>query len=317
MAPSRDLRTRQTSISGSGETGAGEGSSLAQSSMEVGYQCGLCDQQTGEDAIGCDKCSSWFHPKTDCTGLSSDAINIILTEGGEAIKFICGLCRCKPSSSKRTGPSNSDTSVALTQIFEIVKALAVNVAKMSEVMNRVCESGIQSRETSRAVGSESFGRRELYAELYEFEERKKRAKSIIVKGIEAANDNIFGTKFSQVCGSLIPGDSSEISGDVFCINREKKIFRVTLVSKDHKAELVSKAKSLKDHPEFSNVFISRDLTYKQRQELIEKREVSRSQSNNALLGPPSAILSGANSIPVLTPSIPAPSATGGGRVNFH
>ena len=64
--------------------------------------CGLCNQPTGEDAIGCDQCSNWFHPKTSCTGLSTNAILIIQTEGGEHINYVCSACRCKKKKSNVT-----------------------------------------------------------------------------------------------------------------------------------------------------------------------------------------------------------------------
>ena len=41
----------------------------------------------GNDAIGCDECGAWFHPKTQCIGLRR-AIECILAEGGAGIRFI-------------------------------------------------------------------------------------------------------------------------------------------------------------------------------------------------------------------------------------
>ena len=319
---SRRQRRQNTDIN-SGEAGAGEGS--PESQMEASQQCGLCNLQTGDDAIGCDRCSIWFHPKTDCTGLSSNAISIIQNEGGDAIKFVCSVCRCKAPKNKNPGQASSETNAALSQIFEIVKALAINVAQMSETINRLYlindkpnTLGVQSEGASGSVTSNTnfLTRRELYSELFEFEERKKRASSIVVKGINADDNNSFGTKFSEVCGFLLPEVDGEISGDVFCINRERKIYRVTMASKNHKAELVSKAKSLKDHPEYGNVFISRDLTFKQRQELKAKRDASRSHTSSSRLAP-FPQLSGANATPVSSQSILTSSSQGGSRTSFH
>ena len=65
-------------------------------------------------------------------------------------------------------------------------------------------------------------------------------------------------------------------------------------SKEDKFNLLSNANKLKDHDTFKNVYLSRDLTYQQRQEMIARRAVARNrggtQPNGAgILTPPNTM----------------------------
>ena len=59
--------------------------------------------------------------------------------------------------------------------------------------------------------------------------------------------------------------------DVFHIDQPKDIYRVKCANLDLRNSLVLKAKSLRDSDNYSNVFINRDLTYTQRQELYARQ----------------------------------------------
>ena len=65
------------------QTGTAEASSLNQSSAanldtdtDI-HNCGMCKLVVGDDGIGCDRCSVWFHPSEMCMGLSQTSIHII------------------------------------------------------------------------------------------------------------------------------------------------------------------------------------------------------------------------------------------------
>ena len=64
------------------------------------------------------------------------------------------------------------------------------------------------------------------------------------------------------------------------------MFRVNVPSRTIKQQLLTEANKLKNHPSFSNIFISRDLTFKQREELKLRRQNLRSDGNNGSLPPP-------------------------------
>ena len=81
-----------------GRAGAGE---VPMNISSNTANCGLCKQEVGDDAIGCDACSDWFHPMPQCTGLTQTIINAIQEDGGNALTFKCSLCRCSPLSQSR------------------------------------------------------------------------------------------------------------------------------------------------------------------------------------------------------------------------
>ena len=265
-----------------GSSSSGVNSNISSNASHV---CGLCSSEVGNNAIGCDACPRWFHPSPQCTGLRAAAIDCIQKDGGSGILFKCSVCRCNGTSNSNL-PTNSTTSsselnIALAQVFEIVKSLAVNVAQMSKQMTLMLNSQTNSRQQNSSTGavSDTFSRSDLYVELREYEERKKRVKSIIVNGIQANNDQDFTNQFNNACEFLI-NDSPTIN-DVFCINSDKCIFRVTLEEKDARAAILSSAKNLKNNPLFSRIYISRDLTYMQRQELMLKRSIQRTTGHLA------------------------------------
>ena len=119
----------QAMADGSGNTGSASGHSNS-------HVCGLCSSQVVNDAIGCDVCPSWFHPSPQCTGLRAAAIDCIQKDGGSGIVFKCSTCRCSGiNNSNSPSNTNNDLNIALAQVFEIVKSLAINVAQMSTQMN--------------------------------------------------------------------------------------------------------------------------------------------------------------------------------------
>ena len=239
-------------------------STQASNSAEM---CSFCSTVVGNDAVGCDQCSAWFHPKTQCTGLSSRAIECIQSEGGDGIRFVCSACRCAASntaagSSSSSPPSNED----LSQLFQIVKSLAESIAQLTTKVNTLCNSN------SGTAGNDRQGiydRESLFTEMREFDERKKRRDSIIVKGVKTATDSLFVDAFSNISRTLIGRDVT--ASNVYCINRDTGMYRVTILDSDARRNILSDSKNLKDISEYRQVYISRDLTYMQRQEERSRR----------------------------------------------
>ena len=263
-------------------------------------ECGLCRQVVGSDAIGCDSCSVWFHPRPDCTGLSTNAIIVIQEEGGNAIQFKCSLCLCNSRSNTSPARNGQDRDTGLKQIYEIVKALSVNMAVLAQNVTKLSETVISMNTQSRSPANNNsvvsqpnnqIDRKELYSELFEFEERKKRAKSIIVRGVSANDNTQFGDIFTAVCSYLLP-NMPPVSGDVVCIDREKKLYRVELHTREAKIGLLENAKKLAGHHDWGSIYISRDLTWTQRQAQVQIRAQARQRRNQDRR--PSAVLTGAN-----------------------
>ena len=66
--------------------------------------------------------------------------------------------------------------------------------------------------------------------------------------------------------------------DIKCIDPIKGIFRATVLDDDDRRNLLSQCYKLKQSDVYKSVYIHRDLTYNQRQELYRKREAARQPS---------------------------------------
>ena len=103
-------------------------------------------------------------------------------------------------------------------------SLSLNVTKLSETVIGLTTQNQHPVSTNPelAQSTNQIDRKELYSEFYEFEERKKRAKSIIVRGVTATDNAQFGETFTAVCSHLLPSMPA-VSGDVVCIDREETV----------------------------------------------------------------------------------------------
>ena len=105
--------------------------------------------------------------------------------------------------------------------------------------------------------------------IRELDERKNRKDSLFVRGISVRNDCECTETFKHVCrkitGNAITPDS------VFCINRDKKLYRAQVSNFGDCNEILAYARDLRESSDFNNVFINRDLTYQQRQERRQRR----------------------------------------------
>ena len=231
--------------------------------------CSFCSTVVGNDAVGCDKCAAWFHPKTQCTGLSSRAIECIQSEGGDGVRFVCSACRCASSTTAAGGSHSSSAAPdneALSQLHQIVKSLAESIALLTTKVNTLCNAG---QGTINHERQGIFNRESLFTEMREFDERRKRRESIIVKGFRTTTDPLFVNAFTDISRALI--NRTVTPENVYCINRDTGMYRVTVSDNEVRRNILSESKRLKDISEYRQVYISRDLTYMQRQEERTRR----------------------------------------------
>ena len=73
--------------------------------------------------------------------------------------------------------------------------------------------------------SAKFNSEQLYVELRELDERKKRSSSFIVSGVQAVNEVEFSTILSEIC-NLPKSENLDITG-VICISRDRGMYRVS------------------------------------------------------------------------------------------
>ena len=255
-------------------TGTGNTGNTGQTLGTNGVNCGMCNSSNLvlSDGIGCDHCTKWFHPTSMCTGLKINTIKVIQRDGGDGIRFVCSDCRCNTgNSSANDNVIATSSPIALGQLYEMVKSIAESVtsltAQVATLANQISSSSQSSTSPS------NFHRESLYAEMREFNERAKCKDSIIVRGSRAVNNDGLRAVLNNI-GDVLLNSSIELDS-IFCINREHSIYRVEIKSHDIRSRLLAESKKLKD-TNLGHVFISRDLTYLQRQELRAKRMASHS-----------------------------------------
>lgn len=268
-------RTRAVG-SGPGRGGGGRGRISVSSSNGPGRSltqgdptdlCGTCHLLVGDDATGCDRCSSWFHSSSMCLGLPDSLVSSI-REHGDAIAFICTDCRVgdRPVGGGGVGEA------AFRQLFQTVKKLCETVQILSDQMRNIVDGSVRQGIPPNPPPVE--GTRVLIREeIREMEERKKRRLSIIVTGLNIPDDSNLSAAFDPVARHLTGGPVP--LSDIVCIDGDKKMFRAKVGSDAIKKKLLENAPSLAQG-NFRNVYVNRDLTYVQRQELKRRRESRRS-----------------------------------------
>ena len=273
--------------------------------------CGLCGRAINDEPIKCSYCNRQYHPSSQCTGLKPLTIRCIGEEASDAIQYKCTACQCSPvanpSNTSAGGGGGGEWREAVGQVLEMVKSLAVSMKEMQETMSRTLQDQVNSNQmpNSQGQGGEEMPvlRKDLYSDLWEFEERKKRVSSIIVRGSGATTQAEFTGKFKRVYQHLM--DAAPNVTNTHCISAEKSIFRVTLSEKSAKVQLLNVANKLKDSAEYSNIYISRDLTLAQRKAISAERakrprrrnSPRRSSGETAERQPPHR-LTGGNSTPL-------------------
>ena len=110
-------------------------------------------------------------------------------------------------------------------------------------------------------------------ELRELEEQRKRKCSLVIRGLGASSAEAAVERFVIVSEHLI-GESILLS-DVVRIPSETDLFRGKVADDGRGKHILDRSKELKNSPCFPQVFIRRDLTYKQRQEIKSRRATVR------------------------------------------
>ena len=284
----------------SGGGGGSIGPGGAGGATDIGVRCGLCNSSSepvGDDAIVCDKCSASYHPTPACTGMNKNVIKALQKEGlNGALRYCCSKCRCLTNPG--SGNTPADQSQAMSQMFTMIKALSENLVTLTAQVSALASNG----RTVQAAQQPAVPRESLYAELREFNEIDKRKESIIVRGSKARNDDEFKSVFAQVSRVLT---GSEICPDqVYCINRQTCMYRATIKQRDLRQRLLSEAKNLRN-TEMRGIYLSRDLTFRQRAEQRAKRAASRNNRPTEQQPTPSLPTLGAHP-PQQTASSPLP-----------
>lgn len=244
------------------------------------HNCGMCDQDLGSaDCIGCDECESWLHANVMCTGLPDTLIKSLLDYGGNGVKFVCSKCRvvsCEvpASSSPSVGPQRQQESneELIKQLFWSVKGICVAVRDLTSRLDATLDqlSSNQSKPSPSVAPPTAYSpdpeqhRRQIREEVREMQEQAKRRQSVIIRGLGVSSSSGVASSFSSLTERMF-GMKVELS-DVVSIPNHQDLYRAKVLNEEHRRLVLTRAKSLRD-TEYGQVFIRRDLTYKQRQEL--------------------------------------------------
>ena len=266
--------------------------------------CGMCGVVVGDDGVGCDRCSEWFHPSEICTGLPREAILLITAhQADNSVLFVCTGCRINPGKgawatkpSRRRGSDKADEQeTMIKQLYLTVKGLCASVASLTSKFDALMAAkGSSEVQTSSMPSQPQRGsltphgtlsttqtapehppqqpsqyRSVIRQEIKELREREKRKDSIIVRGLTSSTPGDAVEEFGEITSMLI--GSRVVLSDVVRIPDHPELIRAKITDEDKRKQILEKAKTLKGS-RYDGVFIRRDLTYSQRQELKLRRE---------------------------------------------
>lgn len=238
--------------------------------------CGSCKASVGDDGIGCDRCDGWFHPAAMCMGLSNKAIETIVEQEGDGVLFVCLSCRINRSSvasSGRASDVGSDLTATIKQLHEMVMSLCTAVRTLM-TSNTLPQAQSQPHPVCSTATKDELDLR-IREQIHEVRDRDIRRDSVIVRGLPNADVTAACNKFKEASLFLL---NKEVSlQDPVCISKEKGIFRGKVLNADDKKSLLGASSQLKGTDRFSSLYIHRDLTYRQRQELRARREAAKGE----------------------------------------
>ena len=239
-------------------------------------KCGTCLVVIGKDSsVRCDRCKFSVHASQKCSGLPPRAVKVIQEFGKAGVSYVCTGCRL--SAEGHTNGNNA----ANNQLLEMVKgltstvqALQVQVDILSRVNRDTPAQPVAQNPPNRMLtnanqlAGDSDFRKLMFNEMIEMRERDKRTKSVIIRGL---GDNVdsLPARFSDVVRHLFPDPNVSIRlQDIVPIKAD--LVRAKITSDEDRKNLLQKSKQLKDSA-FASVFISRDLTLRQREEMRKRR----------------------------------------------
>ena len=226
-------------------------------------ECGFCGLMVGDRKVKCSGCSSLFHGEPMCLGVKRSTVDVLLTETSGAILYRCCNCRFQEAPA-------GEGLVQLSRIVgELVREVRSAGTKVQPQSVRPLPSAPRTHGSNGGTGA---GRDEILSQIRELREREKRRSAIIFRGLGDVSVGVLSTKFGKMCeylgvGRITLGNVRKVGNGI--------IYRAVIEDDDKRRELLSKCHRLRSSTEFSRVYINRDLTHQQRQDLREKRQQTR------------------------------------------
>ena len=249
--------------------------------------CGKCnDECAAGNSVVCGFCEFWFH--TDCVdGMTAefvkccDAINKFF--GGSS--FLCGICR------KIVGKLNHNMKDMEERMVKMEANLATAVLERNcmkekianlETKNRQVDENVQKMEGEVAAGMEK-AKEEVKDEMRdEMKEREEKKENIVVYGLKESEEE-DGKKRKEADLELVYAMAAGIEvgfkGEIKASYRagargqgdRPRPLIVTIEDDDTREGILANARRMARKDEWGRVFVARDLTWRQREE-VRKEE---------------------------------------------
>ena len=276
--------------------------------------CIRCDTIVTDNqmALYCELCCLWCHIK--CLSISVSQYQAL---SSVTVPWFCKSCsklsrgvvsdvnQLKTKVSKieeNIAAINSkvaDESLEITINALVAKAVDVALPlAVSEALQKIPPPEQTAPITNQSLKSLEF-RTVVYEQSREIIERDKRRQSIVVKGFGINPSNVQRS-FSEMTHTLL--NSPIHLADIVVVNNE--MVRGKIFSEDKRRGILNCARDLKNHPLYSHVYINRDLTRQQRQEMYTRRQRLQLTQTPRNLPTTNQIVTGANSIPINTNRTP-------------
>ena len=225
--------------------------------------CDLCQRMLGESVVICHVCTRRFHAVKSCLGVEDETIEVLMRENNGAIKYVCCTCRNEDPGSVEDSVGNNK---AIPQILSIIGRLVNNVSQLSESASAP-KSHIPADISPGLQHTPSMNGNSVMSHIRELHEREKRKSSIVLRGFGDRNAEGTRALFREICNFLGVGEI-EINN---LVRINPTIYRAKISLDEDRLRLLSSTYKLKNSTEYRNIFIQKDLTFQQRNEVIRKR----------------------------------------------
>jgi len=237
--------------------------------------CGICKKKVRSDqnGISCDSCEMWYH--CGCVKMSVDEYKCI-QKLGKRLTWNCG--RCGISLKEQNDRLKEENK----KLIELLRNLEMKIDHKIEGIKHEVKNSIAKQVKD-----------EIIEEIKEEEEKKKRQKNLVVYKIEeSTNENKEERELEdkEKCLNLmnrcleIKVENNDIEKLVRLgrRNENNRPLLVIMREKDKKYEILSNASKLRNaqEEEHRKVYISPDLTIKQREENKKLREELKRRREN-------------------------------------
>ena len=243
----------------------------------------------GRTSVACEKCSKKFHAEERCLGVNNTVIEALLIENS-AISYNC--CVCRGSSNNFNGSMGQVMGIIGSLVSDMRKVMAeisLRTGNAHSHNNSVDASNVAGHSISETASNQMPFRpgNAIMNEIREVYERDKRKNSVVIRGVMNKSEHEVKNIFNGACSYLAVGNI-QISD---LTKLSPSVWSGKVLDTPSRLKLLSETKRLRSSNIFKDIYIQRNLTYRQRRDLLAKR----ARGNNQI--------SGANAIPI-TPNAP-------------